>query len=32
MAIELGLNRYYASPPPQETERQICERRNRERT
>ncbi|KAJ7109106.1 fungal-specific transcription factor domain-containing protein [Mycena epipterygia] len=32
MAVELGLNRYYASPPPNETEFQRLERRNRERT
>ncbi|KAJ7687571.1 fungal-specific transcription factor domain-containing protein [Mycena olivaceomarginata] len=32
MAVELGLNRYHASPPPNETEFQMLERRNRERT
>lgn len=32
MAVELGLNRHYASPPPNETEFQLLERRNRERT
>ncbi|KAJ6547280.1 fungal-specific transcription factor domain-containing protein [Mycena capillaripes] len=32
MAVELGLNRYLASPPPNETEFQMLERRNRERT
>ncbi|KIM80927.1 hypothetical protein PILCRDRAFT_789166 [Piloderma croceum F 1598] len=32
MAIELGLNRYISRPSPHETERQLCERRNRERT
>ncbi|KAI0062206.1 hypothetical protein BV25DRAFT_1804251 [Artomyces pyxidatus] len=32
MAVELGLNRYVATPPPNETEFQLLERRNRERT
>ncbi|KAF7440887.1 hypothetical protein PC9H_001236 [Pleurotus ostreatus] len=32
MAIELGLNRYVARPPPNETDIQMLERRNRERT
>ncbi|KAF7295231.1 Zn(2)-C6 fungal-type domain-containing protein [Mycena indigotica] len=32
MAIELGLNRYCSTPPPNETELQRLERRNRERT
>nr|GAT58033.1 predicted protein [Mycena chlorophos] len=32
MAIELGLNRYCATPPANETELQRIERRNRERT
>ncbi|KAI0049688.1 hypothetical protein FA95DRAFT_817460 [Auriscalpium vulgare] len=32
MAVELGLNRYYSTPPPGETEFQRSERRNRERT
>ncbi|KAJ6455859.1 fungal-specific transcription factor domain-containing protein [Mycena sanguinolenta] len=32
MAVELGLNRYVASPPANETEFQLLERRNRERT
>ena len=32
MAIELGLNRYHATPPPGENEFQLRERRNRERT
>ncbi|KAJ6496490.1 fungal-specific transcription factor domain-containing protein [Mycena vitilis] len=32
MAVELGLNRYHASPPPNESEFQMLERRNRERT
>ena len=32
MAVELGLNRYVAHPPPNETEFQKLERRNRERT
>jgi hypothetical protein len=32
MAIELGLNRYYANSSPNETEFQLRERRNRERT
>jgi hypothetical protein len=32
MAVELGLNRYVAKPPPHETEFQRRERRNRERT
>ncbi|KAJ7055176.1 hypothetical protein C8F01DRAFT_1259191 [Mycena amicta] len=32
MAVELGLNRYCATPPPNETEFQRLERRNRERT
>jgi hypothetical protein len=32
MAIELGLNRYFPEPPPGETEVQLRERRNRERT
>jgi hypothetical protein len=32
MAVELGLNRYLASPPPNESEFQMLERRNRERT
>ncbi|KAI0259973.1 fungal-specific transcription factor domain-containing protein [Gloeopeniophorella convolvens] len=32
MSVELGLNRYLPSPPPNETELQLQERRNRERT
>ena len=32
MAVELGLNRYVASPPANETDFQKLERRNRERT
>lgn len=32
MAVELGLNRYFATPPPNESEFQMRERRNRERT
>ncbi|KAJ7694084.1 fungal-specific transcription factor domain-containing protein [Mycena rosella] len=32
MAVELGLNRYLASPPANESEFQMLERRNRERT
>jgi len=32
MAVELGLNRYVAHPPPHETDIQKLERRNRERT
>ncbi|KIK45923.1 hypothetical protein CY34DRAFT_801082 [Suillus luteus UH-Slu-Lm8-n1] len=32
MAVELGLNRYHAKPPAHETEFQLRERRNRERT
>ena len=32
MAVELELNRYIAHPPPTETEFQMLERRNRERT
>ena len=32
MAVELGLNRYVAHPSPHETEVQMRERRNRERT
>ena len=32
MAIELGLNRYVAHPSPGESEFQMRERRNRERT
>ncbi|KAG2020613.1 priB protein [Coprinopsis cinerea AmutBmut pab1-1] len=32
MAVELGLNRYVAHPPPHESELQRLERRNRERT
>jgi hypothetical protein len=32
MAVELGLNRYVTNPPPHETETQMRERRNRERT
>lgn len=32
MAVELGLNRFVAKPPPNETEFQLRERRNRERT
>lgn len=32
MAVELGLNRYLAKSPPNETEFQLLERRNRERT
>jgi hypothetical protein len=32
MAVELGLNRYVAHPPVHETEFQMRERRNRERT
>ncbi|KAG1778609.1 fungal-specific transcription factor domain-containing protein [Suillus placidus] len=32
MAVELGLNRYHAKPPAHETDFQLRERRNRERT
>ncbi|KAL4067511.1 fungal-specific transcription factor domain-containing protein [Scleroderma citrinum] len=32
MAVELGLNRFVTKPPPNETEFQLLERRNRERT
>jgi hypothetical protein len=32
MAIELGLNRYVSTPSSHETDRQLRERRNRERT
>ncbi|THH20938.1 hypothetical protein EW146_g495 [Bondarzewia mesenterica] len=32
MAVELGLNRYVPNPPSHETEFQLRERRNRERT
>lgn len=32
MAVDLGLNRYFSQPPPNETEFQLRERRNRERT
>ncbi|KAF8892684.1 fungal-specific transcription factor domain-containing protein [Infundibulicybe gibba] len=32
MAVELDLNRYVPHPPPHETEFQLLERRNRERT
>ncbi|KAH7889823.1 fungal-specific transcription factor domain-containing protein, partial [Phlebopus sp. FC_14] len=32
MAVELGLNRFVAKPPENETEFQLRERRNRERT
>ena len=32
MAVELGLNRYHATPPPSESEFHMRERRNRERT
>ncbi|KAG9318356.1 hypothetical protein JVU11DRAFT_446 [Chiua virens] len=32
MAVELGLNRFLAKAPPNETEFQLLERRNRERT
>lgn len=32
MAVELGLNRYLQHSPPNETEFQRLERRNRERT
>jgi len=32
MAVELGLNRYVANPPEDETDDQYRERRNRERT
>ena len=32
MAVELGLNRYVATPPASETGFQRLERRNRERT
>jgi hypothetical protein len=32
MAVELGLNRYVSNPPNQETDFQMRERRNRERT
>ncbi|KAF5386973.1 hypothetical protein D9615_001775 [Tricholomella constricta] len=32
MAVELGLNRYLPTPPPNETDFQMLERRNRERT
>ena len=32
MAVELGMNRYFATPPPNESEFHMRERRNRERT
>ncbi|KAI6111546.1 hypothetical protein EV401DRAFT_2109934 [Pisolithus croceorrhizus] len=32
MAVDLGLNRFVAKPPPNETDFQLRERRNRERT
>lgn len=32
MAVELGLNRYVPHPPPHESDFQLRERRNRERT
>jgi hypothetical protein len=32
MAVELGLNRYFATPPPNESGFHMRERRNRERT
>lgn len=32
MAVELGLNRFLAKPPANESEFQLLERRNRERT
>ena len=32
MAVELGLNRYIPHPPHNETDFQLLERRNRERT
>ena len=32
MAIELGLNRYVSRPSQNESDRQMRERRNRERT
>ncbi|KAF8835436.1 hypothetical protein BDN67DRAFT_913026 [Paxillus ammoniavirescens] len=32
MAVELGLNTFVAKPPPNETDFQLLERRNRERT
>lgn len=32
MAVELGLNRFVPAPPVHETELQLLERRNRERT
>jgi hypothetical protein len=32
MAVEMGLNTYFAEPPAHETEFQMRERRNRERT
>jgi len=32
MSVELGLNRYVSPPPPNETELQLRERRNQERT
>lgn len=32
MAVELGLNRFVTKPPVNETEIQLRERRNRERT
>ena len=32
MAVELSLNRYVSPPPPNETELQLRERRNHERT
>jgi hypothetical protein len=32
MAVELGMNRYLATPPPNESEFHMRERRNRERT
>lgn len=31
MAVEIGLNRFLAKPPANETEFQLLERRNRER-
>ena len=32
MAVELGMNRYFTTPPPNESEFHMRERRNRERT
>lgn len=32
MAVEIGLNRYVSRPSHHETQRQLLERRNRERT